>query len=366
MAESLGEKTEAPTERRRQEARQRGQVGKSTDLASAIVLTGAVIAMVAVIDGLLRAGFLLMREGLSPDAIGVGSEPQRLGPGSWALLRNGLGAVVPVMIAMVGVAYVAHALQVGVMLSPKAIQPKLDKFNLVKGAAKLFSKRSAVRGGLDVLKFSAIGVVIFLAVRVQMDKIVGLSLLTLPQALVEAARILLIVAIWTLAILFVLGLLDLAYQKWQNTQDMKMTKQEVKDERKSAEGDMDVKQRRLRMAREMAMQRLERDVPRADVVVTNPTHFSVALRYRADEGAAPRVVAKGADYMAMKIRYIAQAHGIAIVERPPLARAIYREIEVGQSVRPEHYEAVAEVLAYVYRLEGRAAQAAAEAAGATA
>jgi flagellar biosynthetic protein FlhB len=362
----FGEKTEAPTAKRKEEARSRGQVGKSTDLASAIVLTGAVIAMIAVLDGLFRAGFMLMRNGLSADAIGVGSDPQRLGPGSWALLRNGLGPIIPVMITMIGVGYIAHALQVGVMFSTKSLKPKLDKFNLVSGIKRLFSKRSAVRGVLDLLKLVVVGGVIYLAVRLQMPKIVALGLLTLPQALVEAAYILLIVTIWTLVILFVLGLIDFAYQKWQNKEDLKMTKQEVKDERKSAEGDMEVKRRRLRMAREIAMQRLQRDVPNADVIVTNPTHYSVALRYRASEGAAPRVVAKGADFMALKIRYIAHAHSIAIVERPPLARALYRDVEVGQSVRPEHYEAVAEVLAYVYRLEGRAAEAAAETAGAAA
>ncbi|RMD61134.1 MAG: flagellar biosynthesis protein FlhB, partial [Planctomycetota bacterium] len=136
---------------------------------------------------------------------------------------------------------------------------------------------------------------------------------------------------------------------------LKMTKQEVKDERKASEGDTETKRRRLSMARELLLQRLQVDVPRADVVVANPTHFAVALRYDAQTMRAPRVVAKGADHVAIRIRLIAAAHNVPIVERPPLARALYYAVEPGQEVPVEHYEAVAEVLAYVYRLEGRAA-----------
>jgi len=148
---------------------------------------------------------------------------------------------------------------------------------------------------------------------------------------------------------------DLLYQRWQHTEDLKMTKQQVKDERRSSEGDPEVKSRRFQMAREIIRQRLGAAVPEADVVVTNPTHFAAALKYDSDEMAAPRLVAKGADHLAMQIRLIAVAHGVPIVERPPLARALYRNVEVGQEVPSDLYEAVAEVLAYVYRLEGRAA-----------
>jgi flagellar biosynthetic protein FlhB len=151
--------------------------------------------------------------------------------------------------------------------------------------------------------------------------------------------------------MLIIGVADYMYQRWQYTQDLKMTRHEVTDERKSMEGDPEIKARRFRMARQMALQRVNQAVPKADVIVTNPTHFSVALRYDAETMAAPRVVAKGVDFLAMRIRQIAMTHGVPIVERPPLARALYYGVEVGRDVPAEHYQAVAELLAYVYRLD---------------
>jgi len=200
-----------------------------------------------------------------------------------------------------------------------------------------------------------IGAVVWAVVYSEWERVLAITVLDLVPALAVAGSIILKVAIWVIVVLFVLGLADFTYQKWQHTQDLKMTRHEVKDERKASEGDTETKGRRLKLARQMAMQRLSRDVPRADVIVTNPTHFSVALQYDQKSMDAPRVIAKGADYLALKIRYIASAHGIPIVERPPLARAIYNDVPVGREIHQAHYEAVAEVLAYVYRLEGRAA-----------
>jgi len=155
------------------------------------------------------------------------------------------------------------------------------------------------------------------------------------------------------AVLLILGLLDFFYQRWQTEQDMKMTKEEVKEELKRHEGDPLVKQRRRKVAQQLMMQRLATDVPKADVVVTNPTHVSVALQYDSDTMHAPKLIAKGADLMALRIRQIASAHRVPVVERPPLARAIFSAVEVGQEIPQEYYAAVAEILAYVYRISGR-------------
>jgi len=184
---------------------------------------------------------------------------------------------------------------------------------------------------------------------------VALAGVGLSPALAFALAMALRVALWTLAVLLILGIIDWAYQKWQHNQDLKMTRHEVKDERRASEGDLETKARRLRFARSLMVQRLQHDVPKADVVVTNPTHFSVALKYESGEMSAPRVVAKGADEMAMRIRYIAKTHGVPIVERPPLARALFKDVPVGKEIPAHHYQAVAEVLSYVYRLEGKAA-----------
>ena len=150
--------------------------------------------------------------------------------------------------------------------------------------------------------------------------------------------------------LLLLGIIDFAYQRWKHAQDLKMTKQQVKDEMKQTEGDPDVKRRRMRMQQQIAMQRIAAAVPRADVVVTNPEHVSVAISYEAERMSAPIVVAKGADFVALRIRQIALANGVPIVERPPLARALYRQVAVGQEIPPDFYNAVAEILAYIYRL----------------
>jgi flagellar biosynthetic protein FlhB len=183
-------------------------------------------------------------------------------------------------------------------------------------------------------------------------KIVGLPALDATQGLMVIARMLLALAIWLAAILLLIGLIDWLYQRWQHTQDLRMTRQQVKDERRSMEGDPQIKGRRFRMMREILMQQIQQQVPLADVVVTNPTHFAVALRYDADKMRAPRVVAKGADYMAQRIRLVAAGAGVPIIERPPLARGLYYGVDVGHDISSEYYEAVAEILAYVYRLEG--------------
>jgi flagellar biosynthetic protein FlhB len=154
-------------------------------------------------------------------------------------------------------------------------------------------------------------------------------------------------------ILLLLAFLDWAYQRWQRERDLRMSKQEIKEEYKRMEGDPLIKQRRARVARQLAMQRISQAVPKADVIVTNPTHFSIALQYDPKTMKSPKVVAKGADFMAMRIRQIAAIHGIPLVERKPLAQALYKSVEVGQEVPSQFYAAVAEVLAYVYRLSGR-------------
>jgi len=156
-------------------------------------------------------------------------------------------------------------------------------------------------------------------------------------------------------ILIVLAAADLWYQRWQHTEDLKMTRQEVKQDMKNMNGDPEMKQRRARVARQLALQRAGSAVPAADVIVTNPTHYAVALKYDNDTMGAPKVVAKGADFMALQIRKLAAVHGIPLVERKPLARALYANVEVGQEVPEEHYAAVAEILAYVYRISGKAA-----------
>lgn len=354
MAEDLGEKTEQPTARKLNEARERGQLPKSSDLSAAIVMIGATVAMILFGGSVLGGAGVYMRHTLDvmlpADLVG-----RRVQTDMTLTFDQIVRLLVPLMLLMLLVAYIAQVVQVGFMFTVKPLEPKLSKLNPIAGAKKFFSRRSLIKGGMDTLKLAVIGAVVTLVISLHWTEVLGLASLPILLAVKEMAILMLKVAIVALAVLIVLGLLDFIYQKWQTTEDLKMSKHEVKDERKSSEGDADVKARRLRMARQIAMQRLQRDVPEADVIVTNPTHFAVALKYDADRMGAPRVVAKGADYLALRIRYIAAAHGVPIVERPPLARALYAQVKIGREVPVEHYEAVAEVLAYVYRLEERLA-----------
>ncbi|MCE7974877.1 MAG: flagellar biosynthesis protein FlhB [Leptolyngbya sp. PLA1] len=353
MAEDMGDKTEAPSSRKLEEARSRGQVAKSQDLAGAIELVGALVVFV-VFGALMSRSLLAILRRVFEDGYGV-SGVQGLGTLLTAVAVDAAWAVLPALGLLAGVCILAHFVQVGPLLTGHPLIPKLSKINPVAGAQRLFDRRNAVKTLTQIVKIALVAAVgwVFLASRA--DVVTALPRLGLWGALSELGGMALELALWLLAILLVLGIADWAFQKWQHTQDLKMTKEEVKDERRSMEGDPEVKGRRLRLARQIAMQRVGMAVPEADVVVTNPTHFSVAIKYDPETMKAPKVVAKGADFLALRIRQVAAANRVPMVERPPLARALFAGVEVGEEISPEFYQAVAEILAFVYRLDREAA-----------
>lgn len=358
MADDMGEKTEQPTSKRLSDAREKGQIAKSPDLTAAVDLVAALL-LVYYFGSWLTAGLReLLRRSLAGempggDAAGVGGVVR---DAAWSFVQAGVLAA-PAMVAMGAVVVMAHLPQTQFLLTLEPLRPKLERLSPVEGLGRLFSKRSVVKTTLHTAKLTLIAAVVYLVVARRMPELAALPNLPLLGALDRMFMLVVEVAAYALAIMLTIGLVDYAYQRWQHTQDLRMTKQQVKEEFKSSEGDPDVKRRRAQIAREMATQRARRAVPKADVVVTNPTHFSVAIQYDAEKMAAPTVVAKGADFMAFRIREIAAAHGVPIVEKPPLARALYAQVEVGREVDAEFYEAVAEVLAYVYRLGGKGAPA---------
>lgn len=355
MAEELGDRTELPTGKRRSDARTRAQVARSTDLSAAIELIGAVVLLMVLGPRAFETAGATLRSLLDArpvaEIVAPGSIIESLGDG--AIRAAWIAAPIVGLMFVVGV--LAHVAQVGWLFTLHPLQPRLDRLNPLAGVRRLVGRRNLVRTGVACLKLALIGSAAASAIVRDYHRIAMIPLLDLGPALQVTLDIIRHLAIWVLVILLVLGLIDYAYQRWQLTQDLRMTKQEVKDERRAVEGDVDTKARRLRMARSLIYQRIRHAVPTADVIVTNPTHFSVALKYDQDTMAAPRVVAKGADELAFRIREIAAAHKIPIVEKPALARALYSSVQVGRSITPEFYEAVAEILAYVYRLEGRAA-----------
>ncbi len=355
MAEDLGEKSELPTDRRRSEAREEGQLARSQDLSSAFDLIAAFSLLAVFGTWFVRRSRAVVEHLLGPHVFGPGvTIDASIEAMTWAGQRAAI-LLLPFMAALAVLAYVNRVFQVGWIISFKPLTPKLNRLSPIEGTKRLFSLRSLVKTGVNVLKLTVIIAAVSIMIRLRFTGIASLPGLELMQVMAVLARYITEFVLVVLAVILVIGVVDFLYQRWQHTQDLKMTKQQVKDERKSMEGDAETKARRQRVARSVAMQRLSQAVPGADAIVTNPTHFAVAIKYDKDNMEAPRVVAKGGDAMAMRIREIAAAHRIPIVERPALARALFAKIEIGRAITPEFYEAVAEILAYVYRLKGNAA-----------
>lgn len=353
MAEDMGEKTELPTPRRLEEAREKGQVPKSQDLSSAIDLIGGLIIII-VLGAFVAASLTsIMRLVLDPPN-GLPSVDSMADLLRDVAMRGGL-AVAPILGAVLVVGFISHFIQVGPLLTGEPLRPKFDRLDPIAGFKRTFGRRGLAKTVLNALKMVVVFVVAGLMLSGMVGEIAALPRLTPLAAFAVLGGHALRLLLTLLALLLAVGVIDYLFQRWQHTRDLKMTKEQVKDERRSMEGDPKVKAARQRMARQIALQRINQSVPRADVVVTNPTHFSIAIKYDADTMAAPRVVAKGADFLALRIRQVAAANRVPMVERPPLARALYAGCEVGREVPPEMYQAVAEVLAFVYRLEAEAA-----------
>lgn len=348
--EDFGEKTERPTPHKLAEARKRGQVARSADLSAALGLLGGLLALNLLGPGILRrlselTGQMLGGQaGLTPDTMVSSAKT------SFAAAAN---VLLPLTLAIVAIALVANLLQVGFIASLHPLKPNFNKVNPIAGFGRLFSLRNLVKLGVNVGKVALIGWVSYATIQARLGSITDLVTMDFWTGVGAAADITFVLAIRIALILLVLAILDYAYNRYQHEQDLKMSKQELREELKRMEGDPLLRARRRNVARQLAMQRIATEVPRADVIVTNPTHVAVALRYEPGEMGAPRVVAKGADLMADQIRKLAIQHGVPIVRRAPLARALFAACEVGDEVPSKFYKAVAEVLAYVYELAGR-------------
>ena len=257
----------------------------------------------------------------------------------------------PIMLIAMVTGVVLSYLQVGVLFTTKTLQPKLDKINPINGFKRLFSIRSLVEMVKSILKATVLLYITgsYLVTR-QTDilKVFDMNVYQITALLWDIVFNLMLRAV---ILLLVLAVLDYAYKRWQNEKDMMMSKQEVKDEYKMTEGDPQLKGKIKQKQREISMGRMMQEVPKADVIITNPSHFAIAVKYDPDEADAPRVIAKGKDLIAKNIKKIADENEIPIVENKPLARALYAEVEIGDFIPEELYHAVAEVLAYVYKLK---------------
>ncbi len=347
-----GDKSQEPTPHRRQKAREEGQVAKSQDLGSATILLIGLLVLMALGGRLIEflGAFTTQQLGavpnLSIDAEGaVNAFHGVVAPLSRHLL--------PIMGALLLAAVAVNVFQVGFLFLPAKLAPDLTRLDPIKGVGRLVSLRNVVRLLFGIFKIAVIASVAYASLYGERDVILGLTGRTVPQAAYYLVHILLWTSIKIAVALLILALLDFAFQKWKHEQDLRMTPQEVREEMKNLEGNPVVLARRRQVQRELAKQRLEGAVPKADVVVTNPTELAVAIQYEPATMAAPVVVAKGAGVLARRIRQLALQQGIPLVERKPLARALYREVDINQPVPEDKYAAVAEVLAYVYQLKGK-------------
>jgi flagellar biosynthetic protein FlhB len=353
MADDSGDKTEAPTPRRRQEVREEGNIPRSVDLSSSLLLLGAVVLLGVFATQMLGGMRTLMATLLAP---GVSENVTRAEdiPKLWGIALRFAGEMAaPIAVGLMALTLATGVIQTGFLISQKALSPKFSRLNPIQGFAQMFSMRAGIKLGMNLAKVSVVVLATVYYVYDDLPKLLSLVRLETEPLLAAAASLVWWLALKIAVLLMILGLIDYVFQWFQHEKDLRMTKQEIKEEYKRMEGDPMVKQCRAKVARQLMMQRLKQDVPKADVIVANPTHFAVALKYDGKDMAAPKVVAKGADYLAMRIREIAIANNIPIVERPPLARALYKHVEVGKQIPAEYYSAVAEILAYVYRLSGR-------------
>ncbi len=353
-----GEKTEEPTGKKLSDARKEGQVAKSKEIANAFGIL-ALFIILKVYVGTIGTRFIESFHvvyGQIPELVKMYNG--NLSVASLQVLLRSmmlrlLTIIAPVLLIGVMVAVICDIVQVKWRPTTKPIKPKFSKLSPVKGFARIFSPNSLVELLKSLLKLVVIGYVVYSYLKGRVGQIFLLYDITLNQAIGLIGEIAIDLGIRIAMVYMVIAFLDFWYQKWKFRQDMKMTKQEVKDEYKNQEGDPQVKAKQKQRMREASMRRMMSQLPEADVVITNPTHYAVAIKYDPEKYDAPYVLAKGEDYLAQKIKDVAREHEIEIVENKPLARMLYANVEIGGLIPPELYQAVAEVLAFVYHLKGK-------------
>jgi len=350
-----GEKTEKATPRKKTKAREEGQVAKSAEIGTAFLFIAVFAALgmfgsyiVGGLQDVLRLNFTLLA---SADTFYEKPIVSRYIAGMFGQIFL---IVLPVFAVTLVIGLITNIVQVGWHPTAKLLKPKFSKLNPLKGMKRLFSFRVLIELIKSILKFVVILLVIFDILSAEAPRLHMLLDMGLQQAVVYVGDICLRLGINVGMAYLLIALADYAYVRWKHAKDLRMSKQEVKEEYKNIEGNPQIKGKIRQKMREASMRRMMQDVPTADVIITNPTHFAVALRYDTDKSEAPMLVAKGTDHLAQRIKALAKENNVAIVENKPLARALYATVDVGREIPPELYQTVAEVLAYVYKLKNPA------------
>ncbi|PPA72044.1 flagellar biosynthesis protein FlhB [Jeotgalibacillus proteolyticus] len=347
-----GEKTEKATPKKRQDSRKKGQLAKSQDVNTAIILFAVFL-------------FLFFAGGMFEDRIKkIVAAPLKdyihrpvtidtfmivfteiLGQAAWIVL--------PIMGVAAAGGIIGNYVQVGFLVSSDPLKPQLSKIDPIKGFKRIFSARALVELIKSILKISLIGLTTFAVLWFSIEHVLALSLKTAETAMLTIGKLTVQMGLYASALLLLLSVLDYFYQKYDFEKNIRMSKQDLKDEYKNTEGDPLIKSKIKQRQREMAMKRMMSEIPNADVVITNPTHYAIVLTYKDGESDAPIVVAKGVDFIAQKIKLIAKENDVIAVENRPLARALFSQAEIGDPIPEDFFKAVAEILAYVYRIKNK-------------
>lgn len=351
MPEKDGDRTEEATPRRKQQAIEEGNVPKSRELATGITFLMAVLVLYFYMPTMVEEfqkdfikyfslyNFRLNKESVQLLLIEV--------------LKSMAKVTIPLLFVLLFVAILSNIVQFGVIFSSKSLSFKWDRIDPIAGFGRIFSRRALFELAKSIMKIVFIGVAAFFIIKSKIPTILILADADPITSIHFLGKLIYEVSFKLAIIIMIIALIDFLYQRWQYNEDLKMTKQEVKEEFKQMEGDPLIKQRIRSMQREMARKRMMEEVPKADVVITNPTHYAVAIKYDMNKDRAPKVVAKGQRLIALKIREIAMKNNVIIHEDPPLARTLFSSVEIGEEIPENLYRAVAEILAMVYRLKNK-------------
>jgi len=348
--ESDLERTEEATSQRLQKAREEGQVVRSQELTTFVLLMAAGAGLLFMGPGLMEKLLQIMKAGMQLDR-DLAFQPDLMLNRLYELSFEGLIAMGPILLLLIIVAFCAPMLLSGWLVSSKALIPDFNRINPIKGIGRIFSMRSLVELAKAIAKAVVIGGVATLVIWQNKDAVMGLLILSIDTGINHTADLLSMSFLLIVAAMILIVAIDVPFQIWEHAKQLRMTKEEIRKESKENEGDPMVKARIRALQREAARRRMMSEIPKADVIVTNPTHYAVALRYKSESMRAPTVVAKGVHLLAARIREVAEEHRIPILEAPPLARALYYHVELESEIPEKLYAAVAEVLAYVFQLK---------------
>lgn len=344
------EKTEKATPKKQKESRDKGQVAKSSDVNTAVILLFVFLSFFFIGPYMIEQMFTVAQQTFT-DYLLVNLSEENVRSILWEFTYQMAVILAPMMLVTILAAIFSNYLQVGFLFAPEAIKMKLSKIDPIKGFKRIFSVRALVEFLKSMLKILLVGLVTGGVLWVFMEDLLQLGLFSIEDGMGLVGYLIVVMGLAVAILLIFLSVLDYMYQKYDHEKNIKMSKQDVKDEYKKTEGDPLIKSKIKEKQRQMAMSRMMQEVPKADVVITNPTHFAIALKYDDANMDAPVIVAKGVDFIALKVINVAKNNDIMTVENRPLARALYAQAEIGDQVPEDLFKAVAEVLAYVYRIQ---------------